>query len=505
MDKSQDSESDSLDRLSELPDSLILSILSLLSLTRDVVRTTVLSKRWKDLWTTVPCLYFRDPPTLDEHRNFISAALAQWKGAKIQKFDIVYQLDSYSDSDVDSTEYFSETRRDFDLWLLLAIEKQVEELIIDMEFYEDIFDMKFRESVFYPYYNKDCEYCAPQRLYSCSSITKLSLSTCKLIIEGNVQWNQLKSLTINGIESWSEDAMNRLVCGSPQLEELNLIFGKILQNLNIRSSSLKNLKISDDDGVLFSTDIKGDLTIWAPNLASLEISGYVYGACLLDVPSLTNAHLCCRILEDEMKCGDFTSHEKLDQVFPRVCHVEKVTLSESCIKFLLHMKENDMLVLFSNAKFLRIYAGEVNNYCPKKDPILKMSEMLAVLEMFPNLKKLITEHEEGGMTLDFEEPKASFPSSCLPQLKTADITWCIHDPSIIPTVEILLKNAHVLEKMVLKLEIHEVDHRKFFLAKEKVLRMPRSSHAAQVIVIVGFTPSVSAFSIQLSFFGRPTF
>ncbi|XP_057772073.1 putative F-box/FBD/LRR-repeat protein At1g66290 [Salvia miltiorrhiza] len=481
MDKSQDSESDSLDRLSELPDSLIISILSLLLSTRDVIRTTILSKRWKDVWTTVPCLYFQDRPTSsDAQRNFISGALAQWKGAKIQKFGIFYHLDSdcythatqySSDSDTDSTEHLSETSREFDSWLLLAIEKQVEELIIDMGCY-----------VYHRFCQRECEYCAPQSLYSCSSITKLSLFQCKLIIEGNVQWNQLKSLTIDGVESWSEDTMNRVISGAPQLEKLNLTFWKILENLNIRSSSLKKLEISGD-GMNFLTEIKGELTIWAPNLTNLKISGYVYGACLLDVPSLTNAHLCCRILEDEMKRGDFSSHEMLDQVFPSVCHVEKVTLSEACIKFLLYMKENGVLVLFPNAKFLSVYAGEVNNRCPKKDPILKMCEMLAVFEMFPNLKKLITDHEEGEMRLVFEEPKASFPSSSLPQLKTADISWCIHDPSLLPAVGILLKSAHVLEKMVLKLYMHGVDPKKFILAKKKVLRMPRSSRAAQVIVI----------------------
>ncbi|XP_057773777.1 putative F-box protein At2g39415 [Salvia miltiorrhiza] len=105
--------SDSLDRLSELPDSLILSILSLLSSTRDVVRTTILSKRWKDLWTTVPCLEFED-----ENPEFICRVLAQWRGAKIWIFylslsDEVPHLPPPTSSDVES-------------WLLFAVEKQVE-------------------------------------------------------------------------------------------------------------------------------------------------------------------------------------------------------------------------------------------------------------------------------------------------------------------------------------------------------------------------------------------
>ncbi|KAL8494670.1 hypothetical protein ACS0TY_025492 [Phlomoides rotata] len=45
------------DRLIELPLSLIHHILSFLAM-RDVVSTTILSKRWNNLWTYVPCLNF---------------------------------------------------------------------------------------------------------------------------------------------------------------------------------------------------------------------------------------------------------------------------------------------------------------------------------------------------------------------------------------------------------------------------------------------------------------
>ncbi|KAL8525374.1 hypothetical protein ACS0TY_014849 [Phlomoides rotata] len=49
--------SEIVDRLSELPDSLIHLIFSFLPM-RKVLSTTLLSKRWKNLWTSVPYLNF---------------------------------------------------------------------------------------------------------------------------------------------------------------------------------------------------------------------------------------------------------------------------------------------------------------------------------------------------------------------------------------------------------------------------------------------------------------
>ncbi|XP_057771471.1 F-box/LRR-repeat protein At3g26922-like isoform X8 [Salvia miltiorrhiza] len=72
-----------MDRLSELPDSLIFHIFWSLPMT-DVVRTTILSKRWKNLWTTALCLNFdNDAMNFDDDRelqNFVNRALLRWNG-----------------------------------------------------------------------------------------------------------------------------------------------------------------------------------------------------------------------------------------------------------------------------------------------------------------------------------------------------------------------------------------------------------------------------------------
>ncbi|XP_022769553.1 putative F-box/FBD/LRR-repeat protein At4g13965 [Durio zibethinus] len=57
MKKSRASKENEMDRLSDLPDSLIHHILSSLN-TKNAVQTCVLSKRWSHLWTCLPSLNF---------------------------------------------------------------------------------------------------------------------------------------------------------------------------------------------------------------------------------------------------------------------------------------------------------------------------------------------------------------------------------------------------------------------------------------------------------------
>ncbi|XP_057803098.1 putative FBD-associated F-box protein At5g56440 [Salvia miltiorrhiza] len=274
--------SDHLDRLSELPDSLILSILSLLSSTRHVVRTTVLSKRWKDLWTTVPRLEFKD-----ENREFICGVLEKWRGAQIQRFCLLCYCD----------EVPPHTSSDVESWLLFAMDKQVEDLHI---------------------YTNDIAYCPPQSLYSCSSITKLDLEYCWFEIEGSVQLNQLKMLSIRIPHSLSADAINKLLLGAPRLEDMTLIDVEINGNFNIISRSLKTLIIQD-------AHINGELTIRAPNLLTLEIRTSIHNGAsfLCHVPSLTKA-----CFQAQHLYGYDPPLETFYQLLRCICHVKKVGLSE---------------------------------------------------------------------------------------------------------------------------------------------------------------------------------
>lgn len=60
------------DRISLLPDCLLVEILSGLPETKYAIRTGILSNRWKHLWTLLPNLVFENLDAYYPHFNFFS-------------------------------------------------------------------------------------------------------------------------------------------------------------------------------------------------------------------------------------------------------------------------------------------------------------------------------------------------------------------------------------------------------------------------------------------------
>ena len=82
------------DQLSALPNELKLLILFFLaneSYTRDVIRTSALSRGWGNLWSSVPYLHFRDMRRSDLP-NAIDNTLHQYLVKKLERFNVHYNF-----------------------------------------------------------------------------------------------------------------------------------------------------------------------------------------------------------------------------------------------------------------------------------------------------------------------------------------------------------------------------------------------------------------------------
>lgn len=90
------------DRISQLPEDLILHILSLLP-TKDVIATTVLSKQWRSLWKMVPILMF---DSCDHKRKLgsfskdVCKSLLSHKAPILQSLHLEVDLDTCTAMDI---------------------------------------------------------------------------------------------------------------------------------------------------------------------------------------------------------------------------------------------------------------------------------------------------------------------------------------------------------------------------------------------------------------------
>ncbi|KAJ1685163.1 hypothetical protein LUZ63_016553 [Rhynchospora breviuscula] len=271
MERARNSRKGDMDMISSLPDCLIHIIMSFLT-AQEAVQTCVLSKRWKNLWISLPFLDFdlhkfkynsesedgvSERNRVDRFVGFVSTMLLLREPCDLHEF----RLAGYKVSHFDFTRS----------WIPYALKHNLQVLNID--------------------HLQECS--IPLSVFSCASLVDASLGySVKSVLNVKViNLPCLRQLSLKGTHI-NQDFVDKLFCGCPVLEFLNLerchrdfstINSQRLKYLNARSwSSCKG------------TNKKMEL-INAPNLLSFcdSICPYLCGQkLLLIMPSLTSASIC---------------------------------------------------------------------------------------------------------------------------------------------------------------------------------------------------------------------
>ncbi|MCD7463521.1 hypothetical protein HAX54_050779 [Datura stramonium] len=256
------------DRISQLPDALLVQILSLLPV-EDAVTSCVLSKRWRYLWTCIHSFIFRDRNynKVENFISFVDHVLTHSTCSKIKKFQLYFH----------HTEWKLESK--ISQWLSFAVENKVEDVVLDS----------------YPC-DDDPSYELPLSMYTCSSLVTLYLSHWVFDERLTIAWNSLKSLTLHSTELEDDDVV-MLLSSCPALETMELLFCEGCHRLEFTCSNLKSLTLISPSQPLFGG--YDCLEIFAPYLQHLDISGELFDfKCrLVNVSSLVTANLtfniCC--------------------------------------------------------------------------------------------------------------------------------------------------------------------------------------------------------------------
>ncbi|CAI9110741.1 OLC1v1010815C1 [Oldenlandia corymbosa var. corymbosa] len=211
------------DRISRLPTELLVHILSFLNL-KEAARTGVVSKCWLGLWTLadVPLDFDGRRRRINIPRNpipplveWVNKVVRSYQATAIDVFRICFELDKYSQADIDE-------------WLEYAFGRRV--LSLELNFLRDGL----------AYYHIAGAYRFP-----CIRIiddeeeesVKVSAETVDLLIN---RFHSLEHLAL--YNSWSRDLSSLLVCGSSSLKSLELIACESLNSIILRDTCLVSLK-----------------------------------------------------------------------------------------------------------------------------------------------------------------------------------------------------------------------------------------------------------------------
>ncbi|XP_034205293.1 FBD-associated F-box protein At5g38590-like [Prunus dulcis] len=120
-----------VDRISQLPDAILISILSLLSI-REAARTCFLSKRWIYVWKQVTCLNFYDIDALYKplKKRGQTTPSYNWVNQVLQMHQCP-SLDAFRFCS--SSTYIRPSSSEIDNWIEFGMQKRVQRLEIDLE------------------------------------------------------------------------------------------------------------------------------------------------------------------------------------------------------------------------------------------------------------------------------------------------------------------------------------------------------------------------------------
>ncbi|OMO76511.1 hypothetical protein CCACVL1_15610 [Corchorus capsularis] len=461
------------DGISALPDSILHRILSLLPM-EEAVRTGVLSKEWKFLWTCVTNLNISDSRlaknTIDSGDylkrffNSMKRTLLLCSSEKIERFSLRFdrayapEVLEKSELDVNVTWClrFATIRNVEDLELLLPMPKEEDE-----EYEEGAMAMEDEEA---------SGYVMPKFLYQNSSLTKLSSKYCDYKVKvAPVSWTSLKVLTISK-SRFKEGMLQKILSGSPLLECLEL------HGCHLRPTKLSNFHQIDTSSNtrlkrIVIDELTGGLKLSIPNVNSLEILGsgdeleLAYFKLLEVSSSLVEVIIDFGLdiyFEDE---SESELELLLDMVFDllgKVNHVNQLTVGSFCVQVLslLEFKGQPSRLSILECKCLTIGIEFM-----KRD----LYGAASLLSFSPNLEKLVIKmteypwfHSEELKELDEEENENFWKVKerffeCLLCLKTVEIglsdsnpvrSWMDLKTGLFEFVEFILGSARVLERMV---------------------------------------------------------
>ncbi|XP_074282040.1 uncharacterized protein LOC141606698 [Silene latifolia] len=196
-----------VDRISELPDFILHLILSMLD-TKEAGRASVLSKRWYDVWSSIPVLDFR-----------FQYFKGDWDRSKYD-FNVYYDTGTLQSflGFIDRTmrRYFTERYRIMKISLELPMVDGKIEPLVD-QWFKIVVQSQIEELEFKILYERPPEYRLPEILFRAKSLKVLNCENVLLPYYETMELISLEYLTLT-LEIVNLDLLQRIISLCPLVE-----------------------------------------------------------------------------------------------------------------------------------------------------------------------------------------------------------------------------------------------------------------------------------------------
>ncbi|KAL5138479.1 F-box/LRR-repeat protein [Glycine soja] len=371
------------DRLSELPDFVLLHIMNFID-TKDALRTCILSKRWKDLWKHLTTLSFDQSTSLFDERRVVN----------FNKF--VSQVLSCRDGSI------------LLINIRLVIFESIGSQLLNRIMKYAVLHNVQRLTMNIPFiYGKISTYLDPI-IFSCQSLTYLELHNIScwppLELPKSLQLPALKTLRLTRVLFTATNnvcAEPFTTCNLLNTLVLNDFFlhndAKILfiSNSNLSSLKLENLKIRDT--------FQHKVVLSTPNLSSLTVC--IFGASSLSIQPLSSTcNLSC-LEEGTIDIATDISHPVLIGWLQVFTNVKILTLSYETLKLILKDLSNLATMGSQPPCFVKLESLKVVTYLFRvisDEEVNKAVEYL--LQNSPLIRVLLSKKLYHGSLLNYLGP-----------------------------------------------------------------------------------------------------
>ncbi|KAF9588814.1 hypothetical protein IFM89_016174, partial [Coptis chinensis] len=472
--KKNDTGQNNEDRLSSLPDNILHKILDLLD-TLYAVRSSILSKRWRDLWTCLSNLNFNstiDYEATNKHLNNKDEIFTKFvdqvfihrdRSCNIRTFHLFY-----------NEEHFRVPHR-FCSWILGSIQCNVQELNINI-------------STFYSLHLPSCLFeCKPLK------VLKLKFGSIQVPLKlrpwffypGDIALPNLKTLHLESVCFVGEELANKLFSNCPVLESLVIINSQFvkLKSFLIIGPNLKHIVIENCSDELDVDSSYCEIIIHASKLVALRCKDHMDRHYTLEMPcSLVDVSMDMGIedLRGWLRGGRLQTERKKQYALnmltylKSVCSVRSLTLSPWLIEVFSNNpgieKSLSVSVQFQNLRYMKLKTWLSRDHIPA---------ILCLLHISPNVETLILEVTKKMVNSTYrrENQDTEFPLQCMDHLKFVEIQGSQGRKNELKILEILLKNAEILEKVVVFTSMEQLPDREQRLMdfSEKLRQYPRAS------------------------------